>query len=505
MTDQPANTSLARSALIDNPFDASALHGIGCDLLNEGKPAQAVALLSAAAAASESATILNDLASALILTGQAQDAEHALRQAVVLEPSLFHPLFNLGGLLLSRGSREALGWLRRAYVADPAGPDIVPALVSALLAEGNAAYGNGQAIEAESLYREAIALLPDFAGGYTNLGNALAARLHTAEALAAYRTAIALAPRDDAAAFAYSLCLLRIGRQAEGWRHFERRRGVPALRHNYQRHPTLPQWRAGISLAGRHVLVTAEQGYGDLIQYARFVPALARAAASVVLEMPWPLAGIFDGLPGVARTIPLGEAASDCDIACPLLSLPLLLGPDAGMVPAYIVPSPSRLARWSAWHDRSRFPRRIGLVCSGDARHPLDPSRSVPLSDFAPVLALSDISFVLVQTEIRDSDRPTFDAFDDLRGPAAALTDYADTAALLSGLDLLISVDTSAAHLAGAMGLPVWTLLPFCPDYRWTLGSDETAWYPSMRLYRQNQPGDWETIIRRVRDDLARL
>ncbi|HBK04574.1 MAG TPA: hypothetical protein DDZ81_01785 [Acetobacteraceae bacterium] len=489
----------------DNPLDAAALYAMGYALLAEGRPAQAVAMLSAAAESGYNATVLNDLASALILSGQAHEAEQRLREAIELEPSLFHPLFNLGGLLLSRGSGEALGWLRLAYAADPAGPDVVPAMVSALLAEGNAAYGAGRLIEAETLYREAIAMQPQSSGGFANLGNALAGQLRTEEAVAAYQSALALAPWDDTAGFAYGLCLLRNGRDHEGWAEFERRRSVPALRHNYLRHPHLPQWQSGLSLAGRRVLVTAEQGYGDLIQYARFVPALARVAAGVVLEVPWTLAGIFDDLPGVGRQIGLGEPAADCDIACPLLSLPLLLGTEAGIAPPYVTPSPPRVGRWANWLDRSRFARRVGLVCSGDPRHPLDQARSIPLADFAPVLAVPGVSFVLVQTEIRASDRPAFDAFDDLRCPAAALTDYADTAALLSGLDLLISVDTSAAHLAGAMGLPIWTLLPFCPDYRWKLGSDDTAWYPSMRLYRQQRPGDWETVIRRVRDDLARL
>jgi hypothetical protein len=128
----------------------------------------------------------------------------------------------------------------------------------------------------------------------------------------------------------------------------------------------------------------------------------------------------------------------------------------------------------------------------------------VPLAAFAPLLAVPDVCFVLLQTEIRDSDRAAFDGNDTLRFPGAALTDYADTAALLSELDLVIAVDTSVAHLAGALGLPVWTLLAYCPDYRWKLGRDDSPWYPSMRLYRQDRPGVWEAVIQRVRDDLMR-
>jgi ADP-heptose:LPS heptosyltransferase len=142
------------------------------------------------------------------------------------------------------------------------------------------------------------------------------------------------------------------------------------------------------------------------------------------------------------------------------------------------------------------------LACSGDSRHARDGERSVPLSLFASLMTLPDTAFVLVQPDIRETDRAAFEAFDDIRCPAAALTDYADTAALLSCLDLLISVDTATAHLAGAMDLPVWTLLPFCPDHRWLLVRGDTPWYPSMRLYRQAAPRDWDSVIRRVRDDL---
>jgi hypothetical protein len=271
------------------------------------------------------------------------------------------------------------------------------------------------------------------------------------------------------------------------------------LRRDHQRRPDLPQWHPGIDLTGRRVLLTAEQGYGDLIQYARFAPILARSAASVVLEMPWPLAGLFQTFPGIERVIGLDDPAHGCDIACPLLSLPLLMGPDVGVKPPYIVAPVDRLARWSAWLARSGPGRRIGLVCSGDSRHPRDCARSIALAGLKPLLDLQDVSFVLLQTEIRDTDRPAFEAADNLRCPAAALTDYADTAALLSGLDLLITVDTSTAHLAGAMGMPVWTLLPFSPDYRWRLGCEDSPWYPSMRLFRQERLGEWGAVIERVR------
>jgi Flp pilus assembly protein TadD len=462
-----------------------------------------VALLAAAASVDRSAAILSDLGSALIAAGLPVEAEQRLREALVVQPAFFHALFNLGGLLLSQGrSAEAEPLLRHAHAVTPDDEQTRQALTSVLIAQGNAAYANGLMEQAESRYREATVLQPDLEAGFLNLGNALTAQLRLTEGLDAYRTAHSLDPANDELAFALALALLLAGDRDEGLRLHERRRGVAYLRPNYQRRPDLPEWQPGDSLAGKRVLVTAEQGAGDLIQHARFVPALAEIAASVVLEMPWPLTGLFHDLPGVGRVITLTDQDHGCDVACPLLSLPLILGPDAGLKPAYITPLPDRQLRWAAWLDRGPPGRRIGLVCGGDPRHLRDRDRSFPLGMLAPLMDIADATFVLVQTEIRCQDRDTFDGMANLRAPEAALTDYADTAALLSCLDLLISVDTSVAHLAGAMGQPVWTLLPYCPDYRWMLGRDDTPWYPSMRLFRQDRPGDWETVLKRVRDDL---
>jgi tetratricopeptide (TPR) repeat protein len=489
-----------RAVLARDPFDVAALHGIGRILLRRKRPAQAIALLSAAAATEDAdAEVLCDLGTAFVAAGLIGDAEPWFRRTLEVQPDHFQALSGLGGLLLGFGRAEAaLGLLRQAMLVAPEGAGTTVPLAGALIGAGNAAYGAGDMAAAERLYREAMGCGVDMAAGYSNLGNALTGQLRIDEAQEAYRAALAIDPVNDAAGFAYSLCLLLSGDDAEGWRWYECRRRVDPLRRDHERHPDLPQWRPGVDLAGQRVLLTAEQGSGDLLQYARFAPALGQIAAAVVLEMPWPLAALFRGMAGIERVAELDDVIRDCDIACPLLSLPLLLGPDAGVEPPYVGTRPERVGRWKTWLDRSGPGRRIGLVCSGDPRHPRDRDRSIPLSMLAPLLEVEGVAFVLVQTEIRDSDRAALDSADNLRCPAAALTDYADTAALVAGLDLVISVDSSVAHLAGAMGVPVWVLLPFCPDYRWGLGREESRWYPSMRLFRQERPGEWGAVVQLV-------
>ncbi|HEY1411299.1 MAG TPA: tetratricopeptide repeat protein, partial [Rhodopila sp.] len=468
-----------RAVLARDPFDPVALHGLARVLLRHKRTAQAVALLLAAATDSDDPAVLADLGQALAAIGRGPEAEPYFRRVLEAEPENVPALSGLGRCLLTQGqTAAALDLLRRARAVGPADSDMDATLVGALIAQGNAAYAGGDMTQAEQLYREAIGSGLDLVAANNNLGNALTAQLRLDEAQDAYRTALSIDPGADNVGFAYSLCLLLAGEEAEGRQRFEHRRRADSPRRDHERRPDLPQWQPGMDLTGRQVLVTAEQGSGDLIQHARFAPILARTAASVVLEMPWPLGPLFHAMPGIERVIGLDDTAHGCDIACPLLSLPLLFGSQAGLAPPYIDPPIDRLARWQAWLDRSPPGRRVGLVCHGDQRHPRDRDRSIALAALAPLLAVPDTAFVLVQTEIRGTDRATFEAADNLRCPAAALTDYGDTAALLSGLDLLISVDTSVAHLAGALGLKVWTLLPHFPDYRWGLGSDDSIWYP---------------------------
>jgi ADP-heptose:LPS heptosyltransferase len=274
---------------------------------------------------------------------------------------------------------------------------------------------------------------------------------------------------------------------------------------HYDRRHELPQWWEGTPVEGRHLLLMAEQGIGDVMQFARYAPLLSRRGARVTLEVPHALRPLFGAMPGVQAVIALDEPAPGCDLACPLMSLPLLFGTCADSVP----PEPpmlrvpqDRVGHWNAWlAPHSGF--RVGLVCSGDAGNPNDAARSIPFAAFAPLVATQGCRFVLLQPVPRDRDRAAIEAAPALLTPGAALRDFADTAAIVSQLDLVIAADTCVAHLAAALGRPVWLLLPHRPDWRWMLHRRDTPWYPTMTLYRQPRRGDWATAIETVRHDLA--
>jgi len=492
-----------RAQLQRDPFSVPALLGLGGALLRRGRPAEAAALLQTAAKSEPSVATLSLTGEAFLRAGLMEEAETWLRQALEVDDSHLASAVLLAELYRSTDRLDdAATAISNGQSHHPAADALIREKAALFISKGNGLYHAGLMAAAEASYREAIGVAPRLAGAHMNLANALARQLRLDDAMAAYDAALAIDPADDAARFARSLLLLLTGDLAEGFRLYEHRKHVFELRHNFTKRPQLPAWQAGQSVAGRRLLVTSEQGAGDVIQFVRFLPALAAIAASVVLEAPWPMHGIFSDLPGVSRVVGVEDPIGDCDLTIPVMSLPLLLGTEAGAVPPYIRPQEDRVWRWQAWLNRSPPGRRIGLVCSGATTHQRDRERSIPLATFEPLLALPDATFVLVQPHANAEDWAVLDDADNIRFPGAALTDWADTAALLSQLDLLITTDTAAAHLAGAMGLPVWTLLTFYPDWRWLLEREDSPWYPSMRLYRQPAPGDWKTVIAQIGKDL---
>lgn len=391
----------------------------------------------------------------------------------------------------------------------------------------------GHAGEAEALYRAALAAAPHYADAHHNLGNLLMDQGEQDAALAAFLRANALRPdwpegcnrvaatlhalgrldeaepwfqralalRPDSADihWDHALALLAAGRYAEGWQEYEWRwrRGQPAPRDFAQ-----PYWR-GEPLAGRTLLVYVEQGYGDAIQFLRFLPAVKALGARVVLELHAPLAPLIDATLGADAVVVTGQPLPAFDLHVSLLSLPLCLGIGAdGLLGAepYLKPSAERVARWQGRVAAGGL--RVGLVWAGNPNVKNDRWRSPRLEPLRPLLDLPGVHFYGLQKGDGERDAaalalPRFTAL----GPE--IGDFADTAALIAALDLVITTDTSVAHLAGALGKPTWVLLHASPDWRWGHRGERTPWYASVRLYRQVRLGDWSAPVAALARDLA--
>jgi len=283
---------------------------------------------------------------------------------------------------------------------------------------------------------------------------------------------------------------------------------IAARQRNVKRSFAQPQLFGSHELKGKTVLLHAEQGFGDMIQFCRYVPLVAERGARVILEVYEPLRELMGSLPGVAQIVTTGEPLPDYDLHCPLLSLPLALGAGSATIQSqtpYMRASPQTV---TDWNDRlgPRHRPRIGLAWSGRPSHDNDHNRSMRLSTLLSPLACFDATFVSLLKDVRGDDAPVLQDSDVLDF-GKELKTFADTAALIANLDLIITVDTSVAHLAGALAKPVWILLPFTPDWRWLLDRDDSPWYPTARLFRQDETREWDGVMARVRaalDDALR-
>ncbi len=410
--------------------------------------------------------------------------------ALALRPDDAGALTNRGFALLDlRRAEEALASFERALALRPDHP-------AAVADRGDALVELGRAEEALAAYDAALRLDPGNAHAFDRRGEALRLLGRPEEALASYRRAAALAPDDAVIQGHLSLCHLLLGQFAEGWPLYEWRWKLPGAV-PLAGPEAGPLWLGQDSLRGKTILLLAEQGLGDIIQFCRFVPLVAAQGATVWLTAPPAMLRLLAGLDGVARLLPWDEAFPEADCHCPLMSLPLALGTRLSTIPA------PALAFDPAWADASvgamanegRF--RVGLVWSGNPAHSNDRRRSIPLARFARALVPS-VDYFVLQTEIQPRDQRVLDALDTIVVPADRSPDLAATAALIAAMDLVITVDTSVAHLAGTLGKPVWILLAHDPDWRWMLGRPDSPWYPSARLFRQPAPGDWESVLDQV-------
>ena len=431
--------------------------------------------------------------------GRLDIAERMFRQVLASHPRHADSLHLLGVIAYQTGRRDLAIELIGKAIA------INPREASSRSNLGNLLMEQGRLEEAVASYRKALGLRPGFSEAANNLGNAFKALGRLEEAIGSYRTALDQQPDDAEVHYNLAMALLARGDMAAGWAEHEWRWKTRQLSGSH-RDFAQPQWRGEVA-EGRTLLIHAEQGFGDTIQFCRYAPLAAAKGLRVVLEVPRPLVRLLAGLPGVERLVAFGDALPHFDLHCPMLSLPLALRTTPTTIPGSVPYLHADAVQAAAWRTRLDAPARrgprIGLAWAGNPRKHLPGTaaigrqRSIAPDQLTPLLALPGLHFVSLQ---KDGVAPPAGApLTDFMGE---IGDFADTAALIANLDLIVSIDTSVAHLAGALGKPVWLLTCLDPCWRWLTGRRDSPWYPGMRLYRQPKPGDWEPVVAAIVQDL---
>jgi tetratricopeptide (TPR) repeat protein len=492
------------------PGHADAHNSRGLALERLGRLEQALESFERAiAASSDHAASHCNRANVLMKLGRLDEALASYDQAIAHQPDLVDAYSNRSCVLREmKRFDEAIKSCDEAISIRPNHP-------AGFLNRGLILEERGAWIEALADYQKALVLKPDFSTAHFNRANVLC-KLHDVQgALASYDAALALDANFQQARWGRSMAYLLAGDFERGFRDYENRQTSTAAA--ARRHFSKPLWLGQESLSDKTILLHSEGGFGDVIQFCRYATLVAGLAGRVVLEAPRPLISLLRGLKGVAQLIPQGEPLPPFDCQCSLMSLPFACATTLASIPAgtpYLRADDERLRQW---RDRCgpRSRPRVGLVWSGGRESRMHRSaylpdklrRNIPLSKLN-VLANPDIEFFSLQIgQSAESELAQMIAADwggpDLIDLTQQIQDFEDTAALIAQLDLVISVDTSTAHLAGALGKPVWILIRFDACWRWMLDRIDCPWYPTARLYRQERPGEWDAVIARVRDDLA--
>ena len=557
---------LYRAVLHADARHFGSLHNLGSLSTQRGKPAEAVPLLQSALAQQPSSTMAYiSLGNALQAAGRFEEAMACFERALAIDPNLPEAYHNCGNALLSLRrhadaivryqraiamrpdyaeahyhmgyalqaldrQQDALAWYEKAIALRPDYAEAYNNLANALRAVGReteAISRYEQAVRARPDYADAhinlastllslnrseetiarchalIAIKPDFPEAHHVLGRALQAMNRHREAITAYQRATALNPQHVEAHWHEGQARLATGDFPEGWRQWEYRLLLPSSK---RREYPQPQWQGDTDLAGKRIFLYAEpgEGFGDTIQFARYAPLVARRGAAVALEVQTPLAPLLGYMEGVSRLCTAGEPPPAFDYHCPLMSLPFAFRTTLPTIPAevpYVAPPPEKIERWRRRLEGRDVPK-IGVAWSGRPRQGEFRNRPIPLRLLTSILQTAGLHFVSLQKELREGDEALLQSWPGVTNLGGELEDFSDTAAVISLLDLVISVDTSVAHLAGALGKPVWILLQFAADWRWLLDRHDSPWYPSARLFRQPAVGDWESVIPRVHEAL---
>jgi tetratricopeptide (TPR) repeat protein len=354
--------------------------------------------------------------------------------------------------------------------------------------------------------RKSIELRPDHPAGYVNQGRLMDELGRTRDAMDYYEQAVAVDPECALAHFNRGLIQLQAGNYADGWRSYEWRWQAELLAvYKEKRDCEQPLWTGEQPLEGKTILLWGEQGLGDTLQFCRYATLAAQRGATVILEVKKELIGLMGALAGVSRIVAKGEPAPAFDLHCPLMSLPLAFDTRVETIPAavpYLTADPAKVAHWAGVLGEKTRPR-VGVVWSGNPKYQNDAERSITLGQFAPLFG-EDCEFVVLQKELKATHKAVLGMKRNVRQFSGAIQDFSDTAALCELMDVIVTVDTSVAHLAGALGKPVWVLLPRRPDWRWLLERTDSPWYPSAKLYRQSE-GGWSAVVDQVRADVRAL
>jgi tetratricopeptide (TPR) repeat protein len=499
-SNDPRAVELIEQSIEIDPHNAAANNNLGSALHGLGKFAAAIANYDKAIA------IHADYADAYFNRGNAQRElgqwEAALlsyERAVSIRTDFAPAHFYRGNVLYQLAQLDAA--LESYRLAIVHGPDFAEAYSN----RGNVLRKLGQYEAALASYDRAIAIKPDWAEAHFNRGVALNELKLPDAALASYDRAVAINPEFAEAHFNRSLVLLLKGDFDHGWTEHEWRwRNAFGSNINEKRAFSRPLWLGEESLAGRTILIFAEQGFGDTLQFCRYVKLVADLGARVIFEVPRPLAGLLASLEGVSQLVTRGDVLPDFDYQCPLMSLPLAFKTTPETIPRcrqYLKCDPTKAAQWEGRLGDNRV-ARIGLMWNGNPIQPNDHNRSFWLADLIPHLPPS-FQYVSLQKYLREADRKTLESNPQVLNFAGELNDFADTAALCDRLDLVISICTSVAHLSAALGKKTWILLAFAADWRWQLDLDHSPWYPTARLLRQPRAGDWQGLFARLTRDLS--
>lgn len=486
-------------ALQLKPDYADAHMNRGNLLAHAGKTEEALASYDRALLIkSDHVDVLINRSNVLRSLGRRHEALAGYDLALVLRPNSVPGHYNRGNVMqdLQRHT-EAIACYDRALAVDPCFAEASNNHGVSLLALDRPA-------EALRSVDAALALKPVYPFATYNRGNALRDLGDYPQALACYAEVQRLTPEYGRAHWNEALCRLINGDFELGWLKHEWRWKTDTFTSPFRGFPQ-PLWLGNAPLQGKTILLHAEQGFGDTLQFCRYSRQVAALGATVVLEVQPALMSLLSQLEGVDRWVEAGAPLPQFDYQCPLLSLPLAFHTTLATIPVgpYLSAAPDQV---QTWRDRlgTRTRPRVGLAWSGNASHVNDRKRSLPLAQIVPLLT-ENLQFISLQKELRIGDQATLDQYPEIFDPRDQLGDFADTAALISVLDLVITVDTAVAHLAGALGKPVWLLLSAAPDWRWLYERDDSPWYPSARLFRQAIASDWDSVIGKVALALAEL